>query len=225
MNKKSKDKNQNNVKAAEGTMPVTKKRSSASLHSKSSSSSAPSSPSSPSSSSPSSSSPSPSPSSSAPSPSSSDSTSCEHRTKNNKSRKYTPKSEYRDGSHYIGDRNVGGCPYKEINKDTFEKLCSIQCTQAEICAVLDVNHETLERWCERTYNKKFAIVYKEKRGVGKVSLRRMQFEMASNNVTMAIWLGKQMLGQTDNGPVVEDDTNTIEEDSLSRSLRELGEKL
>lgn len=217
MNKKSKDKNQNNVKAAEGTMPVTKKRSSDSLHSKSSSYSAPSSPSAHSS--PSSHSPSSSPSSA------SDSTSCEHRTKNNKSRKYTPKSEYRDGSHYIGDRNVGGCPYKEINKDTFEKLCSIQCTQAEICAVLDVNHETLERWCERTYNKKFAIVYKEKRGVGKVSLRRMQFEMASNNVTMAIWLGKQMLGQTDNGPVVEDDTNTIEEDSLSRSLRELGEKL
>ena len=32
---------------------------------------------------------------------------------------------------------------------------------------------------------------------GKVSLRRFQYELARSNATMAIWLGKQWLGQKD----------------------------
>lgn len=32
---------------------------------------------------------------------------------------------------------------------------------------------------------------------GKISLRRTQFRMAETNVSMAIWLGKQILGQKD----------------------------
>jgi hypothetical protein len=43
----------------------------------------------------------------------------------------------------------------------------------------------------------FTEYYKQKSSKGKMSLRRRQFQMAETNPTMAIWLGKQYLGQTD----------------------------
>ena len=38
-------------------------------------------------------------------------------------------------------------------------------------------------------------MFREKRGKGKISLRRAQFRLAEHNAAMAIWLGKQYLGQ------------------------------
>ena len=88
-------------------------------------------------------------------------------------------------------------PRKQIDQKQFEKLCAMQCTLEEICAFLEVTDKTLYRWCERTYRKRYSEVYKEKRGLGKISLRRMQFKLAEKSATMAIFLGKQYLGQTD----------------------------
>ena len=90
-----------------------------------------------------------------------------------------------------------GRPVKEINQKTFEGLCKIQCTEEEICAILDISDETLNRWCKKTYNKTFVEVFKEKRTGGKASLRRSQWKLAETNATLAIWLGKQYLGQRD----------------------------
>ena len=86
---------------------------------------------------------------------------------------------------------------EKIDRRQFETLCGIQCTEEEICAVFDVSKDTLLRWCKRTYKKSFAEVFKEKKACGKVSLRRSQWKMAERNATMAIWLGKQYLGQKD----------------------------
>lgn len=86
-------------------------------------------------------------------------------------------------------------PLKEINQKDFEKLCGLQCTKEEICGFFDVTDKTLERWCKRTYKKGFSEVFAQKRGSGKISLRRSQFELAKKNANMAIWLGKQYLGQ------------------------------
>lgn len=85
----------------------------------------------------------------------------------------------------------------KIDRRQFETLCGIQCTEEEICAVFDVSKDTLLRWCKRTYKKSFAEVFKEKKACGKISLRRSQWKMAEKNATMAIWLGKQYLGQKD----------------------------
>lgn len=41
-------------------------------------------------------------------------------------------------------------------------------------------------------------MFKKKSAGGKMSLRRYQFELAKKNASMAIWLGKQYLGQSDN---------------------------
>lgn len=95
-------------------------------------------------------------------------------------------------------------PLKEIDKDQFENLCGLQCTKEEICAWFDVSEKTLNAWCKRTYKAGFSLVFAQKRGKGKISLRRYQFQLAKKNANMAIFLGKQYLNQSDQ-PTKDDD--------------------
>ena len=91
-----------------------------------------------------------------------------------------------------------GRPRKEINKTEFEKLCCLQCTQREFCSWFDVSDETLNKWCKVNYDgRTFSAVFKEKRENGIISLRRTQFQLAEKSPAMAIFLGKNLLGQTD----------------------------
>lgn len=93
---------------------------------------------------------------------------------------------------------------KTINKDLFEKLCSLHCTKAEICDALGVADKTLIAWCKDTYDgKTFKEAYAEFKVRGNVSLRRNQWKMAENNPTMSIWLGKQYLNQQENKQLME----------------------
>lgn len=95
-------------------------------------------------------------------------------------------------------KNKGGRPPKQLDKDTFESLCFIQCTQSEICSVMKTTDKTLNKWCIDTYGEGFSDTYKKQSEDGKKSLRRLQFDSArKGNVTMLIWLGKQYLGQRD----------------------------
>ena len=98
-----------------------------------------------------------------------------------------------------------------IDKKQFEKLCQLQCTILEICDYFDVDDKTLNSWCKNTYNTTFSEIFKIKRGKGQISLRRMQWQQAEKNATMAIWLGKQYLGQRDNIEVEHKDLSKVEE--------------
>lgn len=93
-----------------------------------------------------------------------------------------------------------------IDINQFEKLCSLMCTQEEICGFFDVSHDTLSRWCKQEYGQTFSDVYVKKSAVGKIALRRYQFKQAESNSSMAIFLGKQYLGQKD---VVEETTTEM----------------
>ena len=95
------------------------------------------------------------------------------------------------------DKNKGGRPNKDFNKTEFEKLCALQCTEVEICDWFDTTDKTLSEWCKRIYGKGFSEVFRQKRGTGKIALRRTQFHLAEKSPAMAIWLGKQYLGQKD----------------------------
>ena len=88
-------------------------------------------------------------------------------------------------------------PRKEIDQKQFENLCGLQCTLEEICGWFDVCSDTLETWCKRTCKRSFSEVFAQKRGAGKISLRRSQWRLAEKNANMAIFLGKQYLGQKD----------------------------
>ena len=91
-----------------------------------------------------------------------------------------------------------GRPRKQIDKTEFEKLCFLQCTEREFCSWFDVSDETLNKWCKENYDgRTFLDVFKEKRENGLISLRRTQFQLAEKSPAMAIFLGKNLLGQTD----------------------------
>lgn len=108
----------------------------------------------------------------------------------------------------------GGRPRIEIDEEQFKGLCSIQCTEEEIANWFKCSVDTIERWCKREFKMSFAECYKKFSVGGKISLRRYQMKMAEHNATMAIWLGKQYLGQTDKQDVdvsVNSDDDTLRE--------------
>lgn len=104
-----------------------------------------------------------------------------------------------------------GRPRIEIDREQFQKLCAIQCTLDEISSWFKCSPDTIERWCARELSMSFAEAFKTWSADGKISLRRNQFRMAEHNVSMAIWLGKQYLGQKDQQDikVVADDDDTV----------------
>lgn len=108
------------------------------------------------------------------------------------------------------EKNKGGRPKKQIDQKMFENMCAIQCTKDEICSILDIDEKTLTRWCKDTYSMGFSEIFKKKSKIGLMSLRRTQFKLAEKNASMAIFLGKQYLGQKD---VIQQEIskNTIED--------------
>ena len=114
-------------------------------------------------------------------------------------------------------------PKKVRNQKQFESLCAIQCTQEEICNVLEVSEKTLINWCQETYGDSFSKVFRQKKELGRMSLRRKQWELAqSGNSTMQVWLGKNILKQSDN-PI--QDEIKLKELELKVKEFELKEKL
>ena len=114
-----------------------------------------------------------------------------------------------------------GRPQKEIDQKQFENLCGLQCTLAEIADFFDCSEDTIERWCKRNYGESFAETLKKHCGKGKISLRRYQFKLAEKNAAMAIWLGKQYLGQRDNFVFDEKNKNAMEKlDGLLKEFQD-----
>lgn len=115
----------------------------------------------------------------------------------------------------------GNTPAQDrIDKKQFENLCGLQCTYNEVCDFFDVDDKTLNSWCKSTYGTTFSEVFKVKRGKGQISLRRMQWKLAEKKASMAIFLGKQYLGQKDiivnenkNLPKVEELLSKIESEA------------
>jgi hypothetical protein len=81
-------------------------------------------------------------------------------------------------------------PRKEIDPEQVRKLAAINCSYAEIASIIGCNSSTLTR--------RYSQVIEKGRHEGVASLKRKQFELAmAGNVTMLIWVGKQIAGQSD----------------------------
>ena len=93
--------------------------------------------------------------------------------------------------------NPNGRPQKPIDWTQFEQLCELQCTQSEIASFLKVHPNTLSDRVLEHYGEDYSTTYKKYAECGKCSLRRHQFVLSKKNASMAIWLGKQWLGQKD----------------------------
>ena len=98
-------------------------------------------------------------------------------------------------------KNKVGRPKKEIDPEQVKKLAMLQCTYEEMAGFFECDQATLRR--------NFATIIKEGKETGKMSLRRYQFELAKKSAAMAIFLGKNYLGQTDNQNVVIQDMPEI----------------
>ena len=101
-------------------------------------------------------------------------------------------------------------PSAVFKRRQFEELCKIQCTKEEIAHVSGTSIETLLRRCQEVYGATFDEVYARFADAGLVSLRRSQFNLAKKSASMAIFLGKNYLGQSDLGYTDEELTKAIE---------------
>jgi hypothetical protein len=82
----------------------------------------------------------------------------------------------------------------EIDLIELEKLCALHPTDSELASWFNVSTKTIER---RKSEPAFAEAMERGRARGKLNLRRIQNKMAENNAAMAIFLGKNLLGQSD----------------------------
>tara|TARA_R110002167_G_C12557201_1_gene641461 strand:+ start:501 stop:1022 length:522 start_codon:yes stop_codon:yes gene_type:complete len=100
-------------------------------------------------------------------------------------------------------KNVGR-PKIILNLEELERLSRLNCTMPEISAYFDIPLRTLEDKFANELDVRKAI--EKGRATGKLSLRRRQIQIMeeTNNPTMAIWLGKQMLGQTDKQEIIQE---------------------
>ena len=99
-------------------------------------------------------------------------------------------------------------PKTPSNLEELKKLCRLNCTMPEISSYFDIPLRTLEDRYTNDMEVRTAI--DKGRNEGKLSLRRKQIQIMdeTNNPTMAIWLGKQLLGQRDKHDVITEDKAT-----------------
>ena len=93
-------------------------------------------------------------------------------------------------------KHPGGRPRLELDLRQVEELARIGCTEDDMAAVLGISVDTIQR--RKRSSKEFCGVIEKGRASLRNSLRRLQVKKAlEGNTTMLIWLGKQLLGQTD----------------------------
>ena len=84
-----------------------------------------------------------------------------------------------------------------IKGKDIQKLASEECTNVEIADYFGCSENTIRRYGE---------FLTKGRSMKKLRLRQIQWKIAENgNAAMAIWLGKNELGQSDGGVMADDD--------------------
>jgi hypothetical protein len=116
----------------------------------------------------------------------------------------------------VAAKKAVGRPKVEINLEELERLSALNCTMPELAAYFKVPLRTLED--RFTNDSKVRMCIERGREIGKLSIRRKQLQIMNetNSVPMAIWLGKQLLGQRDKHDVItEDRTDSVLNDAVT----------
>ena len=133
-----------------------------------------------------------------------------------------------------GKREGAGRKSIRIDVVELEKLCALQCTDAELAAWFNVSTRTIE---SRRKQPDFLEAMERGKAKGRISVRRAQMRLLeAGNATMGIWLGKQLLEQRDvvtnehtgssGGPIhfaVKPNLSQLNDEEL-RQLREIAVK-
>ena len=104
-----------------------------------------------------------------------------------------------------------------IDLDDLEKLAGLQCTYDEAAAWLGMSPRTFDK---RMQVPKFREVWNRGREKGLTSLRRSQFKLAEKSAAMAIFLGKNYLGQCDTHEITGKDGTPLIGDNFVRIIVE-----
>ena len=84
----------------------------------------------------------------------------------------------------------------DIDTKQVQKLSSYGCTNREIASFFGCSEDLIK--------KSYSSFLTKGRDKGKIRLRQMQWRSAENgSVSMQIWLGKQVLGQSDKQEITE----------------------
>lgn len=87
-----------------------------------------------------------------------------------------------------------GAHRKEVNLDLLCKLAAVGLSNAEVAAILECSADLIET--------RYRAELDEGRNRARASVKRKQFEMAmAGNVTMLVWVGKNLCGQADKSEV------------------------
>lgn len=107
-------------------------------------------------------------------------------------------AQKRDPKKTKPERQPPGPQPVRIDWNEFDKLASYHCTQKEIADFFEISVDTLERACLRDQEVHLADFWEQKKGSGRSRLKRIQWSLAEQGSTaMAIFLGKHLLGQSD----------------------------
>jgi hypothetical protein len=92
-------------------------------------------------------------------------------------------------------KKTRGRPKAEVDLKQLEKLCELLCTHQELATYFRVSVSTIERLAATPAG---GEAIERGRNLGKISVRRQQFKLLkAGSPVLAIWLGKQYLGQRD----------------------------
>jgi len=96
----------------------------------------------------------------------------------------------------VKKKNLGGRPKVKMGLEEVENLSRLNCTMDEIAAYFNVDVRTVQLRAQR--EPAFRAAMERGQALGRLSIRRQQIRlMEQGNATMAVWLGKQLLGQRD----------------------------
>lgn len=94
-----------------------------------------------------------------------------------------------------------GRPAKTIDWTLVGKLCQMQCTEQEISDFFLIDRSTLEHKCKKEQGINFPAYYSQKKGEGKISLRRYLWQAVSSGdprfQASMIFMAKNILGMAD----------------------------
>ncbi len=98
-----------------------------------------------------------------------------------------------------GTREGAGRKAAQIDLVELEKLCTMQCSDEEIASWFSVSVRTVQN---RRKQPTFAEVMRRGKARGCINVRRAQMRLLdADNTTMAVWLGKSLLGQRDTSSI------------------------
>jgi hypothetical protein len=96
----------------------------------------------------------------------------------------------------VKKKNMGGRPKVKMGLEEVENLSRLNCTMDELAAYFEVDVRTVQLRAQK--EPQFRAAIERGQAMGRLSVRRQQIRLLEQgNPTMAIWLGKQVLGQRD----------------------------